>query len=62
MIAVGPDVMLSGGLRYFIPKSAKVDGTAAIVGDHLPLTSKRGDEKNLLKIPPQTTSHCCSKN
>lgn len=53
MLANNVDVMLSGGLRYFIPKSVNDKGATynaikAQVGDHIKVKSKRKDNKNLL--------------
>ncbi|MCD4653431.1 alkaline phosphatase [bacterium] len=51
----GPDVMLSGGLRYFIPESASNKSSAAYISltktRSIPywFKSKRRDEKNLIE-------------
>mgnify|MGYP003638155690 FL=1 len=53
MLAVGPDVMLSGGLRYFVPESVNEKGALykqlmEQTGGSIEIKSKRNDEKNLL--------------
>jgi len=53
MLATGVDVMLSGGLRYWIPKSANEKGAVyeqlvKQTGGDIKIKSKRYDEKNLL--------------
>ena len=53
MLATGPDVMLSGGLRYWIPKAVnKKEETykqvLALTGENVRVKSKRKDDKNLL--------------
>ena len=53
MLKVGPDVMLSGGLRYFIPESVNEKGALykqlkKQTGGAIQIKSKREDEKNLL--------------
>ncbi|MDO6525968.1 alkaline phosphatase [Motilimonas sp. 1_MG-2023] len=53
MLATGVDVMLSGGLRYWIPKSANDKGElyqqlVKQTGGDIQIKSKRNDEKNLL--------------
>jgi alkaline phosphatase len=53
MLRVGPDVMLSGGLRHWIPKDVNKKGQAydaleVMTGKTLKLKSKRKDNKNLL--------------
>ena len=53
MLATGVDVMLSGGLRYWIPQSANDKGTlykqlVQQTGGEIKIKSKRKDEKNLL--------------
>jgi alkaline phosphatase len=53
MLRVGPDVMLSGGLRHWIPKDVNKKGQAyaeleEMTGGALKLKSKRKDNKNLL--------------
>ncbi len=51
MLEVGPDIMLSGGLRYFIPKSAEKDEELRnLIPSFIPLKSKRNDEENLLNF------------
>jgi alkaline phosphatase len=54
MLGVGPDVMLSGGLRYFVPASVNDKGDAyealkERTGGGFRLSSKRKDERNLLE-------------
>ncbi len=54
MLEVGPDVMLSGGLRYFIPASTNEKGDTYKALEKLTegsvyLKSKRKDERNLLQ-------------
>ena len=55
MLALQPDVMLSGGLRYFIPKdAAKADSAAAravraLTGGAVRFSSGRNDDLDLLK-------------
>lgn len=51
MLAAGVDVMLSGGLRYWIPKSANDKGAlykqlVKQTGGNIKIKSKRKDEKN----------------
>jgi len=53
MLSIGPDVMLSGGLRHWIPKEINDKGVAyqqlqAMTGPTLKLKSKRKDNLNLL--------------
>jgi len=53
MLATGPDVMLSGGLRYFVPESVNEKGALykqimEQTGGTIKIKSKRQDEKNLL--------------
>jgi alkaline phosphatase len=54
MLMTGPDVMLSGGLRHFVPQSVSEPGESAgsvetlMQGAWSP-TSKRKDERNLLQ-------------
>lgn len=54
MLAVGPDVMLSGGLRHFLPQATNTDpATKAKLerltqGSVTPLKSKRADDRNLV--------------
>ena len=54
MLATAPDVMLSGGLRHWVPGSAAREGSpaheklSALVGDALRVTSRREDERDLL--------------
>ncbi|OUR97762.1 hypothetical protein A9Q84_06060 [Halobacteriovorax marinus] len=49
MLSVGPDVMLSGGLRHFIPKSALSNKSLrSQVPSHIKLKSKRKDDVNLI--------------
>lgn len=54
LLETAPDVLLSGGWRYFLPKSAaKTDGNRRRIEDRyaIPMaavTSKRNDERNLL--------------
>ncbi|MCX4029033.1 alkaline phosphatase [Spartinivicinus marinus] len=53
MLATAPDVMLSGGLRHWIPKDAAKAGklhdqVTAMVGDTISLKSKRKDNRNLV--------------
>jgi len=53
MLSIGPDVMLSGGLRHWIPKEINEKGEAynklqAMTGPTLKLKSKRKDSVNLL--------------
>jgi len=53
MLATGVDVMLSGGLRYWIPESANEKGALykqlmEQTGGNIQIKSKRNDEKNLL--------------
>lgn len=51
MINTGADVMYSGGLRHFLPKSAKKDKSLLkLVPEHIGVKSKREDELNLLKV------------
>lgn len=51
MLEVGPDIMLSGGLRYFLPKNADKDTELrTFIPSHLSLDSKRKDDLNLLEI------------
>ncbi|MFM9269824.1 alkaline phosphatase [Halomonas elongata] len=49
MLEVGPDVMLSGGLRHWVPQSASEDAevTSLMDGAYEPV-SKRQDDRNLL--------------
>lgn len=47
MITVGPDIMLSGGLRHFIPKT-KTKELEALIPSRIKYKSKRKDELNLL--------------
>ncbi len=49
MLEVGPDVMLSGGLRHWVPQSASEDAevTDLMDGAYEPV-SKRQDDRNLL--------------
>lgn len=54
MLSIGPDVMLSGGLRHWIPKEVNDKGAAfdklqAMTGPSLRLKSKRKDSINLLE-------------
>ncbi|WP_020407267.1 alkaline phosphatase [Hahella ganghwensis] len=54
MLEVGPDVMLSGGIRYFIPASTNEKGDTYKALEKLTegsvyLKSKRKDERNLLQ-------------
>ncbi|BBO68551.1 alkaline phosphatase [Desulfosarcina alkanivorans] len=55
MLNAGPDVMLSGGLRYWIPKSANDKDSAVrkeleqMTQGSVKIKSKRKDERNLLK-------------
>lgn len=58
MLATAPDVMLSGGLRHWIPKNANQpgklhDGLVKLVGNHISLKSKRKDNRNLLEEAKQ---------
>jgi len=53
MLATGPDVMLSGGLRYWVPESVNEKGDlykqlVEQTGGDIEVKSKRTDEKNLL--------------
>lgn len=53
MLETGPDVMLSGGLRHWIPQEANDKGEVyrqlqAMTGDSFNLKSKRKDSRNLL--------------
>ncbi len=53
MLAIGPNVMLSGGIRHWIPKEANDKGDVynkiqAMTGKSVRLKSKRKDSKNLL--------------
>ncbi len=53
MLETGVDVMLSGGLRYWIPKSvnekgATFDQVTELTGGNVKIKSKRKDDKNLL--------------
>lgn len=53
MLNTGPDVMLSGGLRYWIPESTNEKGDTytaleTLTGGDVYLKSKRKDERNLL--------------
>ncbi len=53
MLATGPDVMLSGGLRHWVPKSVSDGGdteanVTALMNGAYKAESKRGDERNLL--------------
>ena len=53
MLATDVDVMLSGGIRYWIPKSVNEKGdtykqVVDLTGGHVRVKSKRKDEKNLL--------------
>ncbi|WP_163833245.1 alkaline phosphatase [Spartinivicinus ruber] len=53
MLATAPDVMLSGGLRHWIPTDAGKPGKThdqlvTLVGDKISLKSKRKDNRNLL--------------
>ncbi|WP_281646551.1 alkaline phosphatase [Parendozoicomonas sp. Alg238-R29] len=53
MLATGVDVMLSGGIRYWIPKSVNEKGdtykqVVDLTGGSVKIKSKRKDEKNLL--------------
>ena len=53
MLNTGPDVMLSGGLRYWIPESTNEKGEVyqqltELTGGDVYLKSKRKDERNLL--------------
>ncbi|MEO1273349.1 MAG: alkaline phosphatase, partial [Myxococcota bacterium] len=54
MLKTGPDIMLSGGLRHWIPASSNEEGSTAqqtlttITGGKLKLKSKRSDERNLI--------------
>lgn len=54
LLKAGPDVMLSGGLRHFIPKSVNEEGknrqaVADLIKEpQIRLKSKRKDERNLL--------------
>ena len=53
MLATGPDVMLSGGIRYFIPESVNEKGVLykqlmEQTGGTIEIKSKRKDERNLL--------------
>ena len=51
MIEVGPDIMLSGGLRHFIPRDAsKSEELRSRIPDHISLKSKREDSVNLLNF------------
>jgi len=51
MLNVGPDIMLSGGLRHFIPKDAKSDlELRKLIPEHIQLKSKRKDQMNLLSM------------
>jgi len=51
MLSTAPDIMLSGGLRHFIPKNAQNDlALRKLVPDHIPLKSKRDDQINLLYL------------
>ncbi|WP_417553075.1 alkaline phosphatase [Marinomonas fungiae] len=54
MLNTGPDVMLSGGLRYWIPASTNEKGETyqsleKLTNGHVYLKSKRKDERNLLQ-------------
>ncbi len=53
MLSVGPDVMLSGGIRHWIPKSTNDKGEvyktlSSMTDGKVRLKSKRKDDKNLL--------------
>jgi alkaline phosphatase len=53
MLNIGPDVMLSGGLRHWIPKEINNKGQEylnlqVMTGKSIKLTSKRTDSKNLV--------------
>lgn len=53
MLSIGPDVMLSGGLRHWIPQEVNNKGREyrdlrAKIGKTIKLKSKRKDSKNLL--------------
>lgn len=51
MLSIAPDIMLSGGLRHFIPKEAQNDpALRKIVPGHIQLKSKREDQINLLAL------------
>ncbi|TVU70799.1 alkaline phosphatase [Cobetia crustatorum] len=54
MLTTGPDVMLSGGLRYFVPQSVSepgesADSVATLMRGAWAPASKRKDERNLLQ-------------
>jgi alkaline phosphatase len=49
MLSVGPDLMLAGGLRHFIPKTITKELREEIPA-HIKLRSKRKDEVNLLDV------------
>ncbi len=54
MLELGPDLMLAGGLRHWIPQNANQEGgkqyqaTKGLVGEGISLKSKRKDDRNLL--------------
>ena len=61
MLQTGADVMLSGGLRYWIPKSANDKGKTyeqlvEMTGGDIRIKSKRKDERNLL-LEAQTAGY-----
>lgn len=54
MLATGPDVMLSGGLRYWVPQAVSEDSEVAgqvetLMGGAFEPVSKREDDRNLLQ-------------
>ena len=53
MITIGPDLMLSGGLRHFIPKT-KTQELENLLPKRLNYKSKRKDELNLLDFAKKT--------
>lgn len=51
MLQVGPDIMLSGGLRHFIPSNAMNNSELRkLIPKHISLKSKRTDNENLLEM------------
>jgi len=55
MLETGPDVMLSGGLRHWIPENANDQNSAVykhlsqMIDGAIPIESKRTDQRNLLQ-------------
>ncbi len=51
MLEVGPDIMLSGGLRHFLPQNSTNDTELrGLIPSHISLKSKRKDDINLLEV------------